>query len=116
MITVVRRLEPPDTHYFSAAVGWLELGNRIEARHELAQISQEQKTHPDVLELRWAICAEDENWQEGLAVARAQLENAPGSSSGGYTRLMPCAGCPGEVFDKPGMPCSPRSIGFLTKY
>jgi hypothetical protein len=82
MITVVRRLEPPDTHYFSAAVGWLELGNRIEARHELAQISQEQKTHPDVLELRWAICAEDENWQEGLAVARAQLENAPGSSSG----------------------------------
>jgi tetratricopeptide (TPR) repeat protein len=78
----VQRLEPPDTHYFSAALGWLELGNRTEAKEELAQISQAQMTHPGVLELRWAICAEEKNWQEGLEVARAQVQNDPKSASG----------------------------------
>ena len=48
----MNKLEPPDTHYFLAAIGWLELGNVVEARAELAQISASQHEHPDVLELR----------------------------------------------------------------
>jgi tetratricopeptide (TPR) repeat protein len=76
------KLEPPNTHYLSAALGWLELGNLAEARVELALIDPAQQTHPDVLEVRWLICVEDSRWEEGLEVARALLENAPKRSSG----------------------------------
>ena len=75
-------LEPPDTHYFAAAIGWLELGNRAEAKLELAQIRPALQSHPDVLEVRWAISAEEENWPEGLLVARALIQSAPKRSSG----------------------------------
>jgi Flp pilus assembly protein TadD len=78
----VQHLEPPDSHYFSAAIGWFELGNRSEARAELAQISVTQQIHPDVLELRWAICAEEQNWAEGLEAARALVQSAPKRCSG----------------------------------
>jgi hypothetical protein len=76
------KLEPPDTHYFLAAVGWFELSNLAEARAELAQVSPPQQEHPDVLELRWAISAEEKHWDEALAVAQALLCRAPKRSSG----------------------------------
>jgi hypothetical protein len=31
-------LQPPDSHHLNAAVGWLELGNDIEATEELDKI------------------------------------------------------------------------------
>ena len=61
----MQKLEPPDTHCFSAAIGWLELGNLAEAKAELAQISPAQQEHPDVLEARWA------TWFDG-ALAKAK--------------------------------------------
>lgn len=76
------KLEPPDTHCFLAAVGWLELGNLAEARAELAQVSATQQEHPDVLELRWSISAEEKRWDEALQVAQAQVRRAPKRSSG----------------------------------
>src|ERR1043166_9428290 len=54
---LMTRLEPPDTHHLSAAVGWLELGNPAEAGEEIARISPAALEHPDVLEVRWQICA-----------------------------------------------------------
>ena len=78
----MNKLEPPDTHCFLAAVGWIELGNLAEARAELAQVSQAQQEHPDVLELRWSISAADKRWDEALQVARALLRRAPKRSSG----------------------------------
>jgi tetratricopeptide (TPR) repeat protein len=75
-------LEPPDTHYFAAALGWLELGNLTEARAELAQIGPVQQNLPDVLELRWLICAAEKNWEEGLKVSRTLLNCAPERVSG----------------------------------
>ena len=78
----MQKLEPPDTHYFSAAVGWLELGNLAEARAELAQISPAQQEHPDVLEVRWLVSAEQKHWEEGLQIAQALLRRAPKRSSG----------------------------------
>ncbi len=74
--------EPPDNHYFAAAVGWLELGNPKEAKVEIEQISPAQQKNPDVLEVHWQICAELKLWEEGLHVARALLHNAPHLSSG----------------------------------
>jgi predicted Zn-dependent protease len=78
----MHKLEPPDTHYFLAAVGWLELGNPAEAKAELAQMSPAQKDHPDLLELRWSIAAQEEHWDEGLQLAQALLRCAPNRSSG----------------------------------
>ena len=78
----MKRLEPPDLFFVSAAIGWLELGNVAEARAELAQVGSENRNHPDVLEMRWAICAQDELWIEGLQIARELLLYAPERSSG----------------------------------
>ena len=78
----MQKLEPPDTHYFLAAVGWLELGNPAEARAELAQIHPQQQEHPDVLELRWSVAAGQQCWEDGLQIAQALLRLAPKRSSG----------------------------------
>src|ERR1017187_2878991 len=78
----MNKLEPPDTHYFLAAIGWLELGNVVEARAELAQVSAARQEHPDVLELRWSLAAEQKRWEESLDIARALLRRAPKRSSG----------------------------------
>jgi predicted Zn-dependent protease len=78
----MQKLEPPDTHHFSAAIGWLELGNPEEARAELAHISSGRQEHPDVLEVRWSVAAEGKRWEEGLQVAQALLRRAPKRLSG----------------------------------
>jgi hypothetical protein len=78
----VHLLEPPDTHYLSAAIGWLELGNPTEAKTELDRVSTGCQRHPDVLEVRWLLCAEQRDWAAALAAARAILEVAPDRSSG----------------------------------
>ncbi len=75
-------LEPPETHYLSAAIGWLELGNLAEARAELAQIEPAGQSHPDVLEVHWALCGEEKNWTEGLEVATELVRVAPERASG----------------------------------
>jgi len=78
----MQRLEPPDVHYARAALGWLELGNLAEAKAELAQVGTEGQTHPDVLEVRWLLCAEESHWEEGLEVAQALVQCAPDRASG----------------------------------
>jgi predicted Zn-dependent protease len=78
----MQKIEPPDTHYFFAAIGWMELGNPAEARAELAHISPERQEHPDVLEVRWSIATEQACWEEGLQIAQALLRQAPERSSG----------------------------------
>jgi len=75
-------LEPPETHYQLGAVGWLELGNLAEAKAELERLGPAWQTHPDVLEVRWLISAEEQKWAEGLQVARALLDADPQRASG----------------------------------
>jgi hypothetical protein len=74
-------LEPPDTHFFAGTVGWIELGNVEEAKAELGRISAEHQMHPDVLELKWMLCAEEKDWAGGLEVARSLIKLAPERSS-----------------------------------
>ena len=78
----MHKLEPPDTHHLSAAIGWLELGLPAEARAELAQVAAATREHPDVLEARWLVAAEEKQWEEGLQVAQALLRRAPKRASG----------------------------------
>ncbi len=78
----MHQLEPPDTHYFLAAIGWLELGIAAEARVELAQISAAEQEHSDVLEVRWSVAAAQRCWEEGLQLAQALLRRDPQRLSG----------------------------------
>jgi Flp pilus assembly protein TadD len=75
-------LEPPDSHYLNAALGWLGLGRRDDARAELERISLALQEHPDVLEAWWMLHAEERQWQTALEVARKILRVAPDRSSG----------------------------------
>jgi tetratricopeptide (TPR) repeat protein len=74
-------LEPPDIHYLSAAVGWMELGNLVEAEGDLNRISAEEQCHPDVLEVRWIILAQTKRWKAALGIARVSLKLAPNRCS-----------------------------------
>jgi tetratricopeptide (TPR) repeat protein len=72
---------PPSKHYLSAALGWLELGNPFEAGEEIARISPEYLEHPDVLDLRWQICAAGRRWKPALEVADLLMQKAPENAS-----------------------------------
>jgi Flp pilus assembly protein TadD len=76
------QLQPPDSHHLNAAIGWLELGNHVEAGEEIARIAPELLEHPDVLEVRWDICARGQSWDAALAVAETTVRVAPERSSG----------------------------------
>jgi len=78
----MRELEPPDTLYLSSAPAWIGLGAPDEARKELNLIPCANQTHPDVLEVKWLLCAEEENWDAGLAVAKELVAAAPDRASG----------------------------------
>ena len=78
----MRELEPPEHHHLSAATGWLELGNVAEARSELARLAPASQDHPDVLELRWRIHAEEKDWPAAVTVARKLIEVDPENPGG----------------------------------
>jgi len=70
-------LEPPDCHHLSAAEGWLELGDPVEAASELRQISPPWSAHPAVLELDWQINAHGHQWSVCLELAGRQIQISP---------------------------------------
>lgn len=69
--------EPPDSFHISAAIGWIELGNYLEAGEELDKISHQHKSHPAVLNIRYAIYAAAKKWGEAAAIATALVEMQP---------------------------------------
>lgn len=75
-------LEPPDSHVFSAACGWLELGNLREAELELKNLSKSSRRHPDVLEFLWLIHSRKEEWDKAAKVAEELKRKAPDRASG----------------------------------
>jgi DNA polymerase III alpha subunit (gram-positive type) len=58
----MKKLQSPDSHHLQAAIGWLELGNHLEANEELERIAPTLRVHPDVLEIRWEIFAKEKKW------------------------------------------------------
>jgi hypothetical protein len=75
-------LEPPNSHHLRAAIGWMELGNHVEAGEEIARLAPEVMEHPDVLDVRWSVCAAGRSWEAALAVAETLVRVAPERSSG----------------------------------
>jgi len=88
-------LEPPDSFALSAALGWIELKNLIEAEGELALVSPENREHPTVLEVRWLLGAERRDWASALAAALRLVEVAPEESSGWLNRAYAARRAPG---------------------
>jgi Flp pilus assembly protein TadD len=78
----VQTLAPPDSHHLNAALGWLGLGCAGDARAELEHISAVNQLHPDVLEVRWTICAQGQHWEDALNVAELEVQTAPGEAGG----------------------------------
>ena len=89
------KLHPPDTHHLSAAIGWLELGNPSEAGNEIARIAPEFLDHPDVLEVRWEICAAQKSWEAALRIAETLRDKAPRRASGWIHRAYAVRRVPG---------------------
>jgi tetratricopeptide (TPR) repeat protein len=75
-------LEPPYSHFVSAAEGWLELGNIDESWAELERIEEAFREHPTVLEVKWAICAQTRDWPAALKIAKRLVQIAPESHFG----------------------------------
>lgn len=82
MMRVMEPLKPPHSHFLSAAEGWLGLGNVAEAKVELTRIDESLQEHPEVLEVRWAILAEEKDWPQALEVARELARRFPESPTG----------------------------------
>jgi hypothetical protein len=70
----IKRLEPPDSIHLNASIGWLGLGNHLEANEELEQITPQMRVHPDVLEVRWQICAKEKKWEACVDIAASGTE------------------------------------------
>lgn len=73
----MNRLEWPDTHHLNAAIGWLELGNYLEADAELDAITPQLRAHPHVLTLRWEIYSTAQRWDAALEIANALVQLVP---------------------------------------
>jgi tetratricopeptide (TPR) repeat protein len=76
------QLEPPDSHFYSAAQGWIELGLPAEAENELLRISPGNQAQPCILDLRWGLAARSEDWPKGLAISQQLLDSAPDQVTG----------------------------------
>ncbi|MCL5098403.1 MAG: tetratricopeptide repeat protein [Candidatus Omnitrophica bacterium] len=82
----MNHLEPPDSHYLRAAIGWLELGNLWEANDELKKIAPRNRTHPDVLKVRLEVFTVEENWKACLDIAEAVIKAEPDKPFGWLRR------------------------------
>ena len=73
----MQSLERSDDFHLSAAQGWLELGDHLAADEELENITPSLRTHPDVLEMRWAIYKVAKNFAACEDIGRALVVLAP---------------------------------------
>jgi len=91
----VKTLPHPDNLYFSAAEGWLMLGDTRAAREELARLSPAARAEAGVIELEWAVCARAEEWAAAFALAERLVETMPCRSFGWVHRAYAARRMPG---------------------
>jgi Flp pilus assembly protein TadD len=73
----MKPLEPPDSHFLSAAAGWLGLGNVAEAKTELEKIAPQFKSHPSVLSVWFDLHAHSKQWDAAAEIAGKLTEIEP---------------------------------------
>jgi tetratricopeptide (TPR) repeat protein len=75
-------IPPSDAFLVRAAEGWLGLGNPIEARAELDQVSAGYRDHPVVLDAGWSVCAASGDWEGAHHCGEAMVRLHPALLSG----------------------------------
>ena len=75
-------IQAPDSHHVNAATGWLELGAPQDAQAEIERLSFLLRYHPDVLVIRWKICARMLRWDHALDLASSMVKIAPDRPAG----------------------------------
>lgn len=75
-------LQPPDTHYLSAAEGWLGLGNCKEAEAELEKVSSALRGDPEVLRVRFQLLAAQKKWEPAAEAALTLCSLMPDAAFG----------------------------------
>ena len=78
----MKPLEPPDSFHLNAAQGWSGLGDYAAAKEELKQIAEANRTHPDVLQVRWRIYAHAGQWVACLRISALLITMTPERLSG----------------------------------
>jgi len=76
------RLTGFDETQLDAALGWLGLGNWFEANEELDRITPTLRAHPEVLKVRYSVCAEAKKWELALEVTQTLALELPHVSFG----------------------------------
>jgi tetratricopeptide (TPR) repeat protein len=71
------KLPHRDLHRLSAAEGWLELGNHVEAEKELDEISPAHHGFSEVLRLRWRIQSSGKSWEDAFKTAALLVDSCP---------------------------------------
>ena len=84
----MRSLKPPDTFHLSAAIGWLGLGNHLEANEDLEKITPALRAHPDVLEVRYDIYARAKKWEACVDIGNALIQAVPNRASAWIQRSL----------------------------
>jgi len=77
MAIKMKPLQPPDSYHFSAAIGWLDLGNWQDANEELEKIAPTLRSHPDVLEVRLQIYAKAGKREPCVDIGNALVQAVP---------------------------------------
>ncbi len=72
IVTLVT-IPPPDSHFFRAAVGWMELKLPMESLKELAQISPACRCHIETLEIEWQVLAALLDWDTAFRIAEKTI-------------------------------------------
>jgi len=78
----IKKINQTDSFHLQAAEGWIGLGDVVSASDELEEISPEERAHPAVLSMRYAIYAKAEKWDMAAGVAEAvtgMLPDEPGT-------------------------------------
>ena len=86
MKSASKQLSLEDARRVLAAQGWLELGDAVSAGGELEEITPEKRTHPAVLQIRYAIYVKREQWDTAAGVAE-ELASALPDEAGTWVNL-----------------------------
>lgn len=78
----MQSLSPDDRRHVEAAKGWCELQAFTEADAELEGLTPECRIHPDVLEVRWHICAQSDELEAALELVNAFMRKVPNRTEG----------------------------------
>jgi tetratricopeptide (TPR) repeat protein len=82
----MKPLSLQDARRLLAAQGWLELGDAASAGDELEEITPEEKAHPAVLQIRYAIYVKREQWDMATEMAE-ELADALPDMAGSWINL-----------------------------